>query len=116
MYEEQQPEQPQPENFEPRTFIVPAEDYQLLAAELDERTLRAGFIGRWASRGAFGLALLEDSSASQRLARLPDWLRPHVRLDGDSFAAEHEQAGVFVITPVTTGVCVFDAAVVRRRK
>ncbi len=103
------------EKEQPRTFLVPAEDYRLLAAELDEQTLRAGFIGRWASREAFGLSLLEDSSAAARLARLPGWLRPYVRLDGDAFAAEHERAGLFVIRPVTTGVCVFDAALVRQR-
>lgn len=98
-----------------RTFLVPAEDYRLLAAELDEASLRAGFIGRWASREAFGLELLDDTSARDRLAQLPGWLRPYVRLDGDGFAAEYEQAGLYVITPVTTGVCVFDAAFVRRR-
>lgn len=98
-----------------QTLIVPAEDYRLLAEALDERTLQAGFLGRWASRAAFGLSLLEDSSAAERLAQLPGWLRPYVQLDGDSFAAEHERAGHYIITPVTRGVCVFDGHVVRRR-
>ena len=101
---------------EQRAFLVPAEDYRLLASELDERSLHIGFLGRWASRAAFGLSLLEDSTAAQRLAELPGWLRPYVCLDGDRFAAELEEAGIYVIRPVTTGVCVFDAAVVRKKQ
>lgn len=97
------------------TFIVPVEDYKQIVARLDETSLRDAYIGRWASRDAFGLHLLEDTSARDRLAQLPNWLRDHVRLDGESFVAELEAEGVYVVTPVESGVVVFDASCVRQR-
>ncbi len=95
------------------TFMVPAEDYRQLAERLDETTLAEAFIGRWASREAFGQYLLADTGAAARIAALPGWLRGYVRLDGDAYVTELEAAGIYLVTAVETGVCVFDAAVVR---
>lgn len=95
------------------TFLVPAEDYKQLAARLDEATLSQAFIGRYESREAFGLQLLGDTSAKRRLAELPPWLRPYVRLDGAALVADLESTGIYVIAPVDSGICVFDAAAVR---
>ncbi len=104
--------QPQP----PRTFLVPAEDYRALAERLDERRFAEAFLGRWASRAAFGRDLLdENGAASRRLAELPGWLRQYVQIDGEAFAADLERGGLYVIAPVESGVCVFDAGVVRSK-
>lgn len=99
-----------------RTFLVPAEDYKSIVNRLDETTLRDAYIGRWASREAFGLHLLADTSAEQLLAELPGWLKGFVRLDGDAFAADLEHEGVYVYVPVEDGLHVFDAAAVRPRQ
>ena len=99
-----------------RTFLVPAEDYKEIVNRLDETTLRHAYLGRWASREAFGLHLLGDTSAERRLAELPGWLRGFVRLDGDAFAADLEHEGVYVYIPVDEGLHVFDAAAVRPRQ
>lgn len=99
-----------------KTFLVPAEDYEAIVERLDETTLRQAYIGRWASREAFGLHLLADSNAEERLAALPGWLRGFVRLDGDAFAADLEHEGVYVYVPVDDGVHVFDAAAVKERR
>jgi len=98
-----------------RPFLVPGEDYRHIVDRLDERTLAAAFIGRWASREAFGLELLEDTSARARIAALPIWLRDYVRLDPEAYVADLERAGIYVVAPVESGVCVFDAATVRPR-
>jgi hypothetical protein len=96
--------------------MVPAEDYRHLIERLDETTLAQAFIGRWASREAFGLHLLADTGAAARIAALPRWLRGYVRLDGDAYAAELEDAGIYVVASVESGVCVFDASVARPKE
>jgi hypothetical protein len=96
-------------------FIVPIGEYRELVERYDERTLTAAFIGRWASREAFGLELLDDTSARACMAALPRWLRDYVRLDAEAFVADLERSGIYVVAPVDSGVCVFDAATVRPR-
>ena len=97
------------------TFLVPAGDYQRIVEQVDESGLGEGFVGRWPTREDFGLHLLADTSALMRLAELPRWLRNVVRLDGEAFVAELEADGVFVITNVESGICVFDGDVVKSK-
>jgi hypothetical protein len=52
--------------------------------------------------------------AQARLAVLPTWLRPHVRLDATSLVAEMETAGHYVVADIRRGICVFDGHVVHR--
>jgi hypothetical protein len=98
------------------TFLVPAEDYKQIVERLDEATISQAFIGRYESREAFGLHLLDDTSAKRRLAELPPWLRPYVRLDGEALVTDLESTGVYVIAPVESGICVFDAPAVRTKE
>ncbi len=95
------------------TFLVPAEDYQQIIKQLDKTRLQETFVGRFDSREAFGLHLLADTNAEAQLATLPTWLRGCVRLDGEALAAELEASGLYVIAPVSSGVCVFDGAAAR---
>ena len=98
----------QPHNLEHRTFLVSVSDYQQLLERYDEATLTAAFVGRWASREAFGLELLQDVGAETRLRTLPGWLQPFVRLDGEAYSRDLERAGLYVVAPVESGVCVLD--------
>jgi hypothetical protein len=95
------------------SLLVAPHDYERIIATLDESTLESAFVGQYASREAFGQELLADTSAKQRLAELPLWLRDYVKLDGEAFVADLEQQGVYVVAKVQAGVCVFDGAIVK---
>ena len=98
------------------TFLVEAADYLEVLQKVDERQIKDSFIGIWSSRDAFGLHLLSDSSADRRLATLPIWLQPYVRLDGAALVGDLEREGLYVLADVKQGVCVFDGAVVHSGK
>jgi hypothetical protein len=97
------------------TFLVPADDYARIVEVLDETSLRDAYVGRWPSRNDFGLHLLEETDAPEKLAQLPRWLRNCVKLDGEALVSELEAEGVYVVTPVESGVVVFDGGVVRKK-
>lgn len=95
-----------------RTFLVEAADYHAVLQKIDERQIKEAFVGLWPDREAFGQHLLSDSSAGARLDTLPLWLRPYVRLDGAALVSDLERDGLYVLTDVRQGICVFDGAVV----
>lgn len=71
--------------------------FQLWTGGRDTQLFRRSYLGRFDSRDAFGLRLLQDFGANERLQQLPDWLRAIVRLDGAAFATDFERAGAFHI-------------------
>lgn len=96
------------------TLLIEASDYGRLRSQYDEESLRQSFCGRFADRESFGQELLAQGTAPVRIAELPVWLRPYVRLDGAAYVAELERAGVYVIEEVRNGICVFEGGVQRK--
>lgn len=77
----------------------------------DEARFRRSYLGHYASRAAFGVELAERLGIGARLARLPEWTRAYLRVDGDAVARDFEAAGHFWIydLPEGGGAVVFDA-------
>lgn len=94
-----------------RALLVSVEDYELLRRQFDETQMRETYIGRWATREAFGQHLLADTSAERELQTLPRWLRPLVQLSGEALVQELEEAGLYVVANLSRGVAIFDGAV-----
>ena len=82
---------------QPERLSFRLEDYHEIASRFDESSLRAAYVGRWATREAFGQHLLADTGAEQRIAELPRWLRSFVRIDADAFVSDLEAEGVYVL-------------------
>ncbi len=99
------------ETQQQRTFLVDAADYREVLRHVDERYIKDAFIGIWPSRDDFGCHLLHDGRAEDRLAQLPGWLQPYVRLDGAALVADLERNGLYVTADISRGVCVFDGPV-----
>ena len=95
------------------TFLVDARDYWRVLDQVDEGQIGEAFIGLWPSREDFGQQLLAENNAADRLADVPAWLRPYVRLDGTALVADMERAGIYVLAEVARGVCVFDGPIAR---
>jgi len=98
------------------TFIVDSSDFLRITAEIDERLLKEAFIGLWPNRNAFGQHLLNDNNATESLEHVPRWLRPYVSLDGAAFVDDLVKQGVYVVTDVSRGVCVFDGPIIHNSR
>ena len=86
-----------------------------MIAQIDEVRLQDAFIGVWPDRESFGQHLLADGPAAERLAELPMWLRPYVRVDGEAVVRDMEAAGHYVLASMRRGVCVFDGPIIHNQ-
>jgi antirestriction protein len=67
------------------------------------------FVGHFASPAAFAERFLEDFGADSALHKhLPQWLRPYVRLDLETFGRDLDASGDFLFAEGDGGVYVFD--------
>lgn len=68
-----------------------------------------GYLGTWDSAQDYAQSFFDDSGAEEALATLPEWLRPHVKLDVTGFARDLELGGdITVVAGEEGGVHVFD--------
>lgn len=86
--------------------------YQYRFGTRDADHFRRAYLGHYPSRAAFGEELALRLGAAERLARLPEWLRAYLRIDGEAVLRDFEQAGHFWVheLPDGQGAYVFDAA------
>jgi antirestriction protein len=75
-----------------------------LAARPDR--FRLSFVGDWPSLQAFAASFVEESGWNERLERLPDSMRPYVRLDVNRLIRDAKRE--LSIVDHETGIWVFD--------
>jgi hypothetical protein len=85
--------------------------FQYWTGRRDDAHFRRAYLGHYPDRAAFGQELARQLGAEARLARLPDWLRAYLRIDGEALLHDFEQAGHFWVyeLPDSGGAFVFDA-------
>lgn len=78
---------------------------------LDDESLdgfEEGYLGTWESVEQYAESLLDDVGATAELAKLPEWLQPHVALDVEGFANDLVLGGDIRTVEDENGVHVFD--------
>lgn len=85
--------------------------FQYWTGSRDEDYFRRAYLGCYDSREAFGVELAERLGIGARLARLPEWTRAYLRIDGAAVARDFEASGHFhlIEAPGEQGTFVFDA-------
>lgn len=78
--------------------------------EATEEGFTGCYRGRWESVAAYAADWLDDMGASDALAGLPEWLRPHVHLDVEGFGRDLQLGGdIYTAEASGGGVHVFDS-------